>query len=252
MTPGGVRFARYAYPPNALGYCGPGDHLALFEYGTQGVEDGGLRALARDFDGAWPYLDLIARCNGLDPLDETVVESYWVGNGLLSQVGVSVFGDSMAERFRDRAGASWEAVIEAVTAGAKPHHGFHVFCVYPWVGLLRTGSTRQPLRVLDQCRIRWGTVMEVEGDTAVVRSEPLVLQDDRLSLGPPRPETVVWAADGHGLAERLTPGDRVAMHWGWVCERLSSSAARTLERETAIAMRLANRFLARPRIGIFA
>jgi hypothetical protein len=252
MTPGGVRFARYAYPPNALGYCGPADHLALFEYGTQGVYDGGLRALARDFDGAWPYLDLIARSNRLDPLDEAVVESYWIGNGLLNRVDISVFGNSMEERFRNRAGVSWDAVLTAVTAGAKPHHGFHVFCVYPWVGLMRTGATSQPLRVLDQCRIRWGTVAKVEGDTAVVESRPLVLDGDRLCLGEKRPETVVWATGGHGFTAPLVPGDEVALHWGWVCEGLSPAATRTLERETSFVIGLANRVLGRPRTGVFA
>lgn len=252
MTPGGVRFVRYAYPPNALGYCGPDDHLALFEYGTQRVDDGGLRALARDFDGAWPYLELIAHSNHLDPLDEAVVESYWIGNGLLNRVVITEFGNSMEDRFRARTGPSWDAVIDAVIAGAKPHHGFHVFCVYPWVGLMRTGSVSQPLRVLDQCRIRWGTVVEVGDDTAVVESQPLILQGDRLSLGPRGLETAVWAADGHGFTSPLSPGDLVSMHWGWICEQLSPSGASTLARETVFAMGLANRVLARPRTGIFA
>ena len=35
-------FVRYAYPPNALGYCGP-DHSAAFrEYAVAGVADQGL------------------------------------------------------------------------------------------------------------------------------------------------------------------------------------------------------------------
>ena len=29
ILPGPVLFARYAYPPNALGYCGPDDPAAL-------------------------------------------------------------------------------------------------------------------------------------------------------------------------------------------------------------------------------
>lgn len=252
MTPGGVRFVRYAYPPNALGYCGPDDHLALFEYGTQRVDDGGLRSLARDFDGAWPYLELIAHSNLLAPLDEVVVESYWIGNGLLSNVDISAFGNSMQDRFRSRAGVSWDAIIEAVTAGAKPHHGFHVFCVYPWVGLIRSGSTAQPLRVLDQCRIRWGTVLGVKGDSATVESRPLVLEGNRIGLGAPRAETVLMAEDGQGFSGPLVPGDRVAMHWGWVCERLLPNQVGTLQRNTRQAISIANRVLARPHTGVFA
>lgn len=252
MTVGAVRFARYAYPPNALGYCGPDDHPALFEYGTTGINDGGLRALAQSFDGAWPYLELIARSAGKDPLDDEVVEAYWIGNPLLDRIDMSSFGTSMDERFRARAGISWDAVIDAVTGGVRPSHGFHVFCVYPWVGLMRSGMTSQPLRVLDQCRIRWGRVTEVESDVAIVESRPLLFDEDRLSLGPLRLERVVWANDGHGFAEALAPGDHVAMHWDWVCEKLDRRALHSLERHTSAALAHANRVLARPRTGVLA
>ena len=71
---GAQLFARYAYPPNVLGYCGPADHLSLFEYGTSGVTDAGLVELAKAFAGAWPYLELIAGSTGIkDPLDRRVV-----------------------------------------------------------------------------------------------------------------------------------------------------------------------------------
>ena len=59
-VPGPVLFARYAFPPNSHGYCGPGDHESFFSYGVAGADDRGLRELARQFAGAWPYLELIA------------------------------------------------------------------------------------------------------------------------------------------------------------------------------------------------
>ena len=81
---GAVLFARYAYPPNALGYCGPENSAELFERAAAGEDSPGLRRLIRGFDGAWPYLALIAGAAGrVDPLDPDVVEAYWVGNGLL-------------------------------------------------------------------------------------------------------------------------------------------------------------------------
>jgi drug/metabolite transporter (DMT)-like permease len=55
-VPGPVLFARYAFPPNSHGFCGPADHGSMFEYGVAGLDDGGLRALAQQFAGAWPYL----------------------------------------------------------------------------------------------------------------------------------------------------------------------------------------------------
>jgi hypothetical protein len=251
MTAGAVRFARYAYPPNALGYCGPDDNVALFEYGSADVVDGGLRALAREFEGAWPYLELIASRSRRDPLDGDVVEAYWIGNSLLDRVDMASFGSSMRERFQNRAGTSWDSVADALDAGARPSHGFHVFCVYPWVGLMRTGMVSQPLRVLDQCRIRWGEVVEIDGDRARVRTWPLALEGDRLLIGTETVESVSWASEGHGLSPGLEPGDSVAVHWNWVCERLDSKSLTRLQRETSAAIQLANRTLARPHTGIF-
>ena len=70
-------FARYAYPPNELGYCGPAD----------GGGASGLAGHAKEFDGAWPYLAAIAEAAGVsDPLDEDVVSSYWVGGPALAKV----------------------------------------------------------------------------------------------------------------------------------------------------------------------
>ena len=63
--------------------------------------DQGLVQLVQAFSGAWPYLELIsAGCDIRDPLDQRVVEAYWVGNELLDRVPIGKLGDSMAERFR--------------------------------------------------------------------------------------------------------------------------------------------------------
>ena len=244
---GPTRFARYAYPPNALGLCGPDDHAALLEYGAGGVVDGGLRQLARCFEGAWPYLELIAGANGIDdPLDSRVVEAYWTGNRLLHKVTPFLLGSSLEERFRGPAGRDWARLAEAIPQAPLPHHGFHVFVVYPWTGLLRSGVAGEAMRVLDRCRIRWGTVLEVNGPAAVVRSRPLAWDGHALSLGPPTPESAVIAERGYGLAGSIQPGDHVALHWDWVCERLTPSRERWLRRLTASQLDLVNRRLAHP------
>src|SRR5688572_10653564 len=57
---GPTLFARYAYPPNERGSCGPPQSRTVFEYGVAAVVDPGLEQLARQFSGAWPYLEFIA------------------------------------------------------------------------------------------------------------------------------------------------------------------------------------------------
>jgi len=238
---GALRFAAYAYPPNALGYCGPEASHQLLEQVAAGVDDPDLRRLARGFEGAWPYLELIAAANGIgDPLDPRVVEAYWVGNDLLRQVGPRLMGDSLESRFRSRAGRSWPRMVDAVPAGALPHHSFHVFGVYPWLGLLREGRVDEPLHVLDRCRVRWGQVVSVGGATAVVRSRPLRWDGRRLFLDEVHEEVAVLRHDGRGLAGAVRAGDWCSLHWDWVCERLSPRQLADLVGHTRRQLRVAN------------
>jgi len=238
---GPLTFARYAFPPNALGYCGPEDHDALLEYADAGVIDGGLRDLALGFSGAWPYLEIIAGVNGIDdPLDERVVDAYWIGNRLLDAVDRSTFGASLKTRFRDRSGEGWKHLAPAIPAGGMPHHSFHVFGVYPWVGLLRSGAVAEPLHIIDRCRIRWGTVLATSDDQAVVRYRPLEWDGAHIHLGATSVETVRTHADGKSLVPVLHAGDTVAMHWDWVCGRLSSSQETRLRRYSAAMLDLVN------------
>jgi hypothetical protein len=224
QAPGPVLFVRYAFPPNQLGYCGPADSTGFFEHGVAGAVDPGLRELARAFAGAWPYLELIAGATGVrDPLDHRVVEAYWVGNALLDQVGASAVGASMEGRFRRQTGRQFGGVADGVVAGGVPHHSFHVFCVYPWVGMLGDDHRgAHALTVLDRCRVRWGRVVRSEGDQVVVESRPLTWDGRRLELGRPALETAVRALSGASLLPDLAPNDWVSLHWEWVCDRLTS------------------------------
>ena len=158
---GPALFVRYAFAPNRLGYCGPVDASALLERWT----GTGFRAVAKQFEGAWPQLRTIAAATGTaDPLDHEVVEAYWIGNRLL-----------------DRAGDG---------QGGLPHHSFQVFCLYPWANLLLDERRAEhALEVLDQCRIRWGRVITVRADQVVVESRPLVWDGTTLTLGLPCQET---------------------------------------------------------------
>lgn len=234
-------FAQFAYPPNALGYCGPDDSHALLEQAGLATADDALRAAATRFEGAWPYLELIAEANRIrDPLDPRVVEAYWVGNSLLARVDVRLFANSIEERFRRRSGRSWDRLLAPVPAGARPHHSFHVFGVYPWLGLLRAGVVDDPLHVLDRCRIRWARVEAVMGDHAAVTGPLLEWDGHALALGPPRTEQVVVRAGGRSLAPALAVGDWCAMHWDWVCARLSDGQAANLRAWTSHSLATVN------------
>ncbi len=225
---GALLFARYAYPPNALGLCGADSPGTLLEYGDAGESDGGLAELARTFEGAWPYLTLIAESSRIeDPLDPRVVEAYWVGNDLLSHVAPAALARHVRERFRGRLGSAADRIPSIVAAGAVPHHCFHVLALYPWLGLLRSGIVDEPLRVLDQCRTTPALVLSVEGESADVLAEPLLWDEGRLRLGEPKPRQVRWRDGGRAFA-RPQPGELVSLHWDFVCDVLEPGAAARL------------------------
>jgi hypothetical protein len=247
-VPGPILFARYAFPPNALGYCGPADAQALLEYVDAGHSDRGLVALARQFDGAWPYLSLIAAATGRgDPLDPAVVEAYWIGNALLERVTPAHLIAQLDERFARRLGPGWTDLATLAASGARPHHNFHVFGVYPWVGMLRGATPDAPLHILDSCRIAWGRVEAIDGSQATVRSHGLVWTGRELALGPALPRiATVEAPGGRSLAPRVRVGDRVSLHWDWVCDVLRPHQVRALRQYTQSHLDLVNHALNRP------
>jgi Family of unknown function (DUF6390) len=234
---GPLLFARYAYPPNALGLCGADVRRTLLEYGAAHESDGGLVELAQTFEGAWPYLELIAGANGIvDPLDPRVVEAYWVGNELLDRVEPRDLVRHIDERFRGRLGRAQENITDAVAAGAVPHHCFHVFAVYPWIGLLRSGIVDEPLRILDQCRTTPARVLQVEDETVQVLARPLLYENGRLLLGAPAERRARWSEGGLAFVRELLPGDYVSLHWDFVCDVLTAEGVIALDHATRRAL----------------
>ncbi len=239
---GPVLFARYAYGPNRLGLCGPDDAEAIFGESSDGGDERELRQLAQGFDGAYPYLQLIARANAIaDPLDRRVVEAYWLGSPLLDAVTPDLLGESLRLRFRPRLGEpTWKWLRASAPAGAKPVHAFHVLDVFPKVGLMRTEQVDHVLETMDSCRIRWGRVQDRVGDALVVNVVPLALVEGKVTLVPAHPEQVTGWRDGRGFLGDVHPGDVVSIHWGWACDVLDDDQVGRLVGWTQRQLTIAN------------
>lgn len=244
-SPGGpVLFARYAYPPNRLGLCGPADAPALLDGAAAGA-DRELRELARGFEGAYPYLQLIAEQNHLaDALDERVVDAYWLGSPLTAAVRPRAMHRDLVARFRDRMPVGdWRWLEAAVAGGSRPMHAFHVLEIFPRVGLMRGGRPDPIIETMDACRIRWGRVIEVVGEQLLVVARRLDLVDGHLELGPEETELANGWRGPAGLLDGVEPGDWVSLHWSWACDRLSPSQLTRLAGWTDLALTSANRSL---------
>ena len=228
-------FAQYAFPPNELGYCGPPDSSKLLP----GADPAEITDHAAGFDGAWAYLTALADAVGLDdPLDADVVRNYWVGGPLLDRVDPG----RLLARLQSAFAGQPTGLLDRLDASQPmlAHHSFQVLVVYPWIRFLEADPTR-PLRILQDCRIRWGTVDSVDGEHAVIRSRPLMFDGEVLSLGEPVPETVRWSREGTSLAPAPEPGDIATAHWDWICGRVDREQRAALNDATQATLDLVNR-----------
>lgn len=235
---GTIRFARYAFMPNKLGYCGGNDNRTLFEYCAAQHTDPGLTIILQKFEAAYPYLKLIANSNGIpDPFDTRVVEAYWLGNSLLDRVDLSNFYNSLNELFTKRLDSkTLGQIFSRPPLGARPNHSFHVFNVHS-----RIGALDHSLDTMENCRIGWGQIKEISGTRFIVEHQPLILKEGKLKLGALKPKTVMCQLNGKGFVANFKVGDFVSFHWGWACEILSPGQVQYLERYTRYHLDLTNR-----------
>lgn len=218
------RCANYAFAPNYLKYCGPDENKELAEYLKHRAVDLGLKEMLMKFEAMSPYLQLIARENGLaDVFDERVVEAYWLGNGLLDKVSLNGFYAHARPRLNRKDLAWFETKLPR---GAKPNHQFHVFNF-----IRRTGYKAVPhtAETMDQCRISAGRI--IAGNK--VKTDRLVYQGGKLKLVP-------TVKKFHNLMGGFKIGDSVALHWGWAVEKITPSQAKNLKYYTSLAIKLAN------------
>jgi hydrogenase maturation factor len=233
-------FARYAFRPNRLGFCGGQNERGLFELCAERQAAPELRDWAKQFEGAYPYLKLIASANHLpDPLAYPVVEAYWLGNELLTGVSVAALYDSLRARFASRLSPrALNALLGKAPEGARPFHAFHVLDV-----CRRTGALAESLDTLDSCRISWGQVHGLEGEHLLVAAQPIVFANGKLVLGNAELRSVVRQIEGRGFVDEVSVGDWVSLHWGWACDRLTERQLRHLRQQTLYHLELANQTL---------
>lgn len=228
-------FAQYAFPPNELGYCGPPDSSKLLP----GAAPAEITDHAAGFDGAWTYLAAIADAVGVDdPLDAEVVRNYWVGGALLDRVDPA----RLLARLRTAFAGQPTGMLDELDASQRvsAHHSFQVFVVYPWIRFL-DDDPATPLGILQDCRIRWGTVDSADDEYAVIVSRPLSFDGEVLALADPVEETVRWSKGGMSLTSAPQPGDIAAAHWDWICGRLDGPQGSALHDATQATLDLVNR-----------
>jgi uncharacterized protein DUF6390 len=229
--------ARFSIATNRLAYCGPREAAPLLYDSIVGPAPapGAAEALLA-FEALAPYLELIGEKAGRSPLDEQVVEAYWIGNRLLEGFTRSDFDRLLAGFVRRGMPATIaDRLRRHLPDGALPHHAFHV--AFIGVGTV-TGHAETTLATIESCRPSWAEVLSVEGDRLRLTGPPVVLQSGGIALGAP---TTFDRAYDPAVLPNVGPGSRVALHWGWPALELTTGQADRLRDYTLRSFVLANR-----------
>jgi len=241
---------RYAFAPNYYHYCGPDTRGDLGEYLERELADKGLVEHLTKFETLYPYLRAIAAANSIsDPLDQRVVEAYWVGNGLLEKVSERDVFKALTEfqhlpKRLPKKEMRW--LLPKIDRRARLHHSFHVFNVFT-----RTGhhTVKQTVETMDECRVSWGKVIsdkrpfdqlrarQATSNKIYIKSQKIGYEKGKMEMRPAVREVMVL---DEPLAKRLKPGDWVSVHWGFVCDRLTEMQVKQLEKYTLHHLKLAN------------
>lgn len=242
MNNQGLAFcSRFSYPPNSLSLCGPQKQNDLAWYTTTLQVDKGTQEILTQFGTAYPYLVLIAYENDIrDPFDLRVVEAYWLGNNLLSNVKMHPFVKHLSAKLslkKRLKKPQLDQVFTKIGKGALPHHSFHVLNIYKRTGLVDTPHT---LQTMDACIINWGQILSISKNKITVSTKPLTISSDRLCFGLSRKRMLLTQGANDILAKDLRLGDWVSYHWGYFCQKLNPHQLKNLIYYTNLSIQFAN------------
>jgi hypothetical protein len=227
--------ARYAFPPNRLGYCGKGSfHSVLLEYSRGKAGAGDLRIELCRFQAHHAYLSLIARENGLNPFDKEVVRAFWIGNRLLESVRPGALRKFIAkDLMKGEQAARARKLCAHLPEGILPHHSFNVL----YINFVSRAVPRT-IRNFDSCCITSGKVRSVSGDSAIVMRDSIGY--DSGFIIKPKKSAVSLSRGGMRFLPDVEKGDALSVHWGMAIESLSQKNERLLKEYTIKNIRAIN------------
>lgn len=239
-------FAKYAISPNILGYCGPqGQQGKLFfdisidlkEKREKGLEikTEEFKNLSKQFRGATPYLEIIAKAKGIrDIFNMRVVEAYWIGNELLNNVEFNDLYKTLEEKgVMIIPKNNFQILINAekYILNSKPTHIFHVLNTYIQK-IIKFKNSDIILEAIDNCRIKWGIVEGARTDKKlkiinnVVNVRFSFLEFDKYGNLVLEKEMV---GEFFAIDKNIKIGDIVSLHYDFVCDILTLEQKSNLE-----------------------
>ena len=214
--------ARFALPPNSLGYCGKGSAPEKFKGCVTNGKCAGVGEEIDKFIVLGPYLKTLEKITGLSRFSHSVVEAYWLGNNELKKAKVDDY-EILLKAFAKQGVPLW-FVKDLESKVPQRFIPFHLFQILH-VGVGRaSGAVPFNLDSINNCMIRWGRVEKISKDKLTVnlnslkkigKKYNLTIKKGRYSYRP-------------DFLKGLKRGDIVAVHWKQVVKKLTNNEVNNL------------------------
>jgi len=220
------RACAYSFSPNKLGYCGPEGSWHAFEefLSAPNTEQNAVAAkeALQKFYALFPYLELIATANDLQPFDAKVIEAYWIGNELLNNVQYSEIQKTILsfQKFGLPRSIAEKKAAELPDA-LLPHHSMHVL----YVNFI-SPKVKPIIENLGNCLIQWAEVKGEAKNGFKAKGIELFSENGELKLR----EKEKTVQNQFNL--QLQPRDLISVHWQNAVEKISFDELKSLRKFT--------------------
>lgn len=208
--------SRFSLPPNFLGYCGQKTASGNFRKCIITKDCADVPYEVSKFIVLYPYLKTLSAITGLPELSYTVIESYWFGNDKLS-LAKNEHYNLLLDNFLKQGVPDFfvEELRAKQPVSFIPSHLFHVL----HIGVGRaSGAVPFNLESINNCMIRWGKIIEVKDNSAVVELHSLKIKKSGYDLFMQKEEVPFDRELTPGLKKNYT----VAVHWKLIVKKLTA------------------------------
>lgn len=199
--------ARFALPPNSLGFCGKDSAPEKFKQCFIHGKCAGVEEEIERFIVLHPYLKTLSKISGLDKFSYDVVEAYWLGTDLLKKSDNSHYSILLGS-FTEQGVPGWltDELKNNPPPRFIPHHLFQVL----FVGVGKASqSVPFNLDSINNCMIRWGQVTKISEDSLEIDLYSLKEGSNHYQLT----QNISEFSYNKDFLPKLEVGKVVAVHW---------------------------------------
>lgn len=225
--------AKYSFPPNLLGYCGPRSFCSIYDLYKKGeIDIWDLKKELEKFFIPMSYLTLIANSNKKESFDYEVVEAFWIGNSLLKNISHESIKE-LIEKDLVNYGLKKNRAIKLANnlpKGLLPNHLFHVLYIQ-----FITEKVKKHLGNFDRCRIGWGKIRRTGDKYLTLEYNGLRKRKGEYYIGKGSKKV------RKSFVKNPAIRDFVSTHWNNAIQKLTNRQVKNLEYYTNWNLNILNK-----------